>query len=154
MDISLKLARIEDLSKIHKMQQETFAGFTEKYHSDIANLEKEDLAETIKRFHRVGNSYYFITKDDVPAGVICTVTDMRQPMKHLSLLWVQPEYQRQGLGQKAIKLVERMYGKKNWTVNAIKQDKDAIRFYENAGYKQTDDVKNINENLSVVLMSK
>ena len=43
---------MEDLSKIHKMQQETFAGFTEKYHSNIANLEKEDLAETIKRFHR------------------------------------------------------------------------------------------------------
>lgn len=154
MAITLQLAREEDLSKIHKMQQEAFAGFTKKYHSDVANLEKEDLAESIKRFHRAGNSYYFIVNNKKPVGVICVVANMRAVMKKLSLLWVMPKYQRHGFGHKAIELVEKMYGNKHWKLNVIKQESDVVRFYEGVGYHKTNDVDDINEHLSIMVMNK
>lgn len=154
MALRLQLAREEDLSKIHKMQQEAFKGFTQKYQSDVANLEKEDLAESIKRFHRTGNSYYFIMDNKKPVGVICVVASLRAVMKHLSLLWIMPKFQRKGFGHKAVEIVENMYGKKNWNLNVIEQESDVIRFYEDVGYRKTNDVKKINDRLSIMVMDK
>jgi ribosomal protein S18 acetylase RimI-like enzyme len=50
---------------------------------------------------------------------------------------VLPQYQRLGIAQKAIRMVEALHGSSNWELSTILQEKVNCRLYEKMGYRQT-----------------
>ena len=148
----LKVVLEEDLKKVLEMQKIGFAEWDSKYHDYIVT--KEPFEKLLARFKRPGVFYYFIVKNKEPIGVICVRIDEATGIKRISPIWIMPEYINQGYGQKAIKLLEEIYGTSDWVLRTAIDEERNIHFYQKLGYKLTDDIEVMNKYLTLVLLTK
>ena len=65
-----------------------------------------------------------------------------------------PEFQGQGIAQKAIQLCEEIHGKEEWELVTILQEPKNCYLYEKMGYKKTDKIKIINKKLTLICYEK
>ena len=72
----------------------------------------------------------------------------------ISLIFILPEYQGQGIAQKAIQLCEELHGNGNWELETILQEPRNCHLYEKMGYRQTGKTKVINERLTLTFYEK
>lgn len=56
---------------------------------------------------------------------------------HITHFFILPKYQNQGIGQKALQLIEEAYTGKPWHLFTIKQEQRNIHLYEKFGYRAT-----------------
>ena len=74
--------------------------------------------------------------------------------KRISPIFVLPEFQGQGIVQKAIRLCETIHGSKGWELDTILQEKGNCHLYEKMGYHATDKIKKINDKLTLIFYEK
>ena len=65
-----------------------------------------------------------------------------------------PEFQGEGIAQKAIRLCEEIHGNENWELDTILQEPRNCHLYEKMGYRQTDKTEVINEKLTLIIYEK
>lgn len=155
MEIELLRADIKDAKEIHAMQVEAFKELLEKYQDFDTNPANESVEKVEARLKQDFTYYYFICADSRKAGVV-RVIDKKEDRtnKRISPIFVLPEFQGQGIAQKAIRLCEEIHGNENWELDTILQEPKNCYLYEKMGYRQTGSTRAVNEKLTLVLYEK
>ncbi|WP_334305824.1 GNAT family N-acetyltransferase [Sporofaciens musculi] len=99
--------------------------------------------------------YYFICIGGQKAGAV-RVVDPKEAKtnKRISPIFILPEFQGQGIAQKAILLCEQIHGSNNWELDTILQEPKNCHLYEKLGYQKTGKTKAINDKLTLVFYEK
>ena len=137
---NLNLIRIgiEDARKLWQMQTEAFQDLYKKYQDTENSPAAENIDKTIMRLQQPFTYYYFIQEFDENVGAVRVVDKgEKDTAKRISPIFVLPQYQRLGIAQKAIRMVEALHGSSNWELSTILQEKVNCRLYEKMGYRQT-----------------
>ena len=151
MEIKLKRVVVEDLNELKEMEKACFKELLERYNDGDKNPYNESL-ERLKS--KIENSdYYFIVYDNKNVGAI-RIVKMEDNIKKISPLYVLPEYQGKGIAQTTLQMVEDMYGKEDWVLDTILEEKGNCHLYEKMGYKKTGKYKKISDIETLVYYRK
>ncbi|MCQ2579057.1 MAG: GNAT family N-acetyltransferase [Treponema sp.] len=134
--IELQKVKVDELETVHDMQIRAFASLLEKYQDYDGNPGAESLERIQKRFNAPNRNYFFIVDDDVKVGVI-QVWIREDGWKKIAPIFVNPDFQNCGYAQKAMLLAEDLFGKENWCLDTVKEEKKLCHLYEKMGYKLT-----------------
>ena len=116
MDIQIKKAGQRDAALLRSIQSDAFERLYERYNDEGSPfLESEE--DTARRMSYPDRDYYkIITEDTVIGGL--TVRRLSEGDYYLGRLFVSPSLQGNGIGQRAIKLIEDFYPDAvRWTVD-------------------------------------
>ena len=155
MEVNLLRASITDARELHTMQVEAFSELLEKYQDFDTSPASENADKVEARLKQGFTYYYFICVGSKKVGAIRSI-DEKEPGKNkrISPIFVLPEFQGQGIAQKAIRLCEEKHGSKNWELDTILQEPRNCHLYEKMGYRQTGKTEVINERLTLVFYEK
>ena len=155
MEIRLLRAGVEDAEELHAMQVKSFRELFEKYQDFDTSPANESVEKVEARLKQNFTYYYFICIGMQKAGAI-RIVDKKEngKNKRISPIFVLPEFQGQGIAQKAIRLCEEIHGKEDWELDTILQEPQNCHLYEKMGYRQTGKTEVINERLTLVFYEK
>ena len=155
MEIRLLRAGVEDAEELHAIQVESFRELFEKYQDFDTSPANESVEKVEARLKQNFTYYYFICIGMQKAGAI-RIVDKKEngKNKRISPIFVLPEFQGQGIAQKAIRLCEEIHGKEDWELDTILQEPKNCHLYEKMGYRQTGKTEVINERLTLVFYEK
>ena len=146
---------IEDARKLWQMQTEAFQDLYKKYQDTENSPAAENIDKTIMRLQQPFTYYYFIQEFDENVGAVRVVDKgEKHTAKRISPIFVLPQYQRLGIAQKAIRMVEALHGSSNWELSTILQEKVNCRLYEKMGYRQTGKTEVITDKMTLVFYKK
>ena len=154
--MSLELVKItrEDLETVWKMQIDAFSELLNTYQDYDMSPGAEPVDKIIARFEMPGSFYYFIMADGEKVGVIRVVDKNDGSRKRISPLWIMKEFRGRGYAQAAITAVEEIYGKDNWSLDTILQEKGNCHLYEKMGYHRVGETEHINDRMDIVFYEK
>ena len=154
MSVTLRQAKREDIKTIWKMQVEAFTDLLEVYQDYDMSPAAEGLDKILEKFEQPWTRYYFIEAEGKDVGAIRVVDKRDGSRKRISPLWIMKEFRGKGYAQDAIRAVEDLYGKDNWCLDTILQEKGNLHLYEKMGYKRTGRIERINERMDIVFYEK
>ncbi len=155
MEVKLIRANVDDAKELHAMQVKSFRELLEKYQDFDTSPANESVEKVEARLKQEFTYFYFICLGAQKVGAI-RIVDKKETGKNkrISPVFILPEFQGQGIAQKAIRLCEEMHGKENWELDTILQEPKSCYLYEKMGYRQTGKTEVINERLTLVFLSK
>lgn len=155
MEVKLIRANVDDAKELHAMQVKSFRELLEKYQDFDTSPANESVEKVEARLKQEFTYFYFICLGAQKVGAI-RIVDKKETgkSKRISPVFILPEFQGQGIAQKAIRLCEEMHGKENWELDTILQEPKNCYLYEKMGYRQTGKTEVINERLTLVFLSK
>ena len=155
MKVKLVPVTIKDVKELHSMQIKAFKELLDKYQDFDTNPGNESIENVKERLKQNFTDYYFICIGLQKVGAIRIVdTKEAGKRKRISPLFILPEFQGQGIAQKAIQLCEEIHGKEEWELVTILQEPKNCYLYEKMGYKKTDKIKIINKKLTLICYEK
>lgn len=152
MNIDLCRVNLEDAQLLWEMQIKSFNNLFLKYQDYDTNPANEPIEKVINRLNKDNSFYYFIVADGVKVGAVRVL--INGTIKRISPIFILPEYQNKGIAQKAISLCEEIYGKSNWQLETILQEKANCHVYEKLGYKPTGKTEQINDKMTLIYYEK
>ena len=154
--MSLELVKVtrDDLETVWKMQIDAFSELLNTYQDYDMSPGAEPVDKIIARFEMPGSFYYFIMADGEKVGVIRVVDKNDGSRKRISPLWIMKEFRGRGYAQAAITAVEEIYGKDNWSLDTILQEKGNCHLYEKMGYHRVGGIEHINDRMDIVFYEK
>ena len=155
MKVELLRATIKDAKELYAMQIKTFKELLDKYQDFDTSPGNENIEKVEMRLKQHFTYYYFICVDSQKVGAI-RIVDKKEvgKKKRISPLFILPEFQGQGIAQKAICLCEQIHGKEEWQLETILQEPKNCYLYEKMVYRQTGKTEVINERLTLVFYEK
>lgn len=155
MNIKLVKADISDAEEIWTMQKEAFAELLNKYQDFDTNPANEPLEKVIMRLNQPFTYFYFIVLNGKKIGAI-RVVDKKSDndFKHISPLFIIPEYRNCGYAQAAILIVENIHGSHGWEIDTILQEAANCHLYEKMGYHKTGIIREVNSKLTLIYYKK
>jgi GNAT superfamily N-acetyltransferase len=154
MEIKLEKATNSDAESIFDIQVKAFMPLLEKYKDYQTSPANETIDRVIERINNPNGGFYKILADNILVGAICVFWKEKTQF-WISPMFILPEYQGQGIGQKAILLVEEMFPQViSWELATILEEKRNCYLYEKMGYTQTGLRKKINDNTTLVYYYK
>lgn len=155
MEITLVRANIQDAEKLWKMQTVAFQDLYAKYQDPETSPATETLDKIIMRLEQPFTHYYFIDVNGINVGAI-RVVDTKEPnkCKRISPIFIKKEFRGLGYAQQAIRLAEEIHGSSGWKLDTILQEKGNCHLYEKLGYRQTGEIKVVNERMTLVFYQK
>ena len=155
MNIKLIEASEADAEEIWNMQKSAFTELLEKYQDFETSPANEPLEKTLNRLRQPFTYFYFIELTGVKIGAIRVVDKkLNAEPKHISPLFIMPEYRNKGFAQQAIIQVEKIHGSCGWEIDTILQEPSNCHLYEKLGYTKTDKVKRINPLMDLTFYKK
>ena len=154
MVISLTKSELKDAENIHAMQIKSFIPLLEKYQDYETSPVNEPIEKIIDKINQPFTNYYIIKSDSLDVGGVRIV---KKNDKHyrVSIIFILPEYQGKGIAQEVFKILEQIYSDANeWELDTILQEQGNCHLYEKVGYKQTGEIKVINDRLTLVFYKK
>ena len=152
MEIQLIRATVEDAEELLHIQKESFQTEYERYQDErspfLMSLERMRL-----RINYPESAYYRIVHEDTTVGGIW-VYEKEPGFFRLNILYVLPQYQSRGIGQRAIAMVEALHDAVRWELDCPEDLPANRRCYERAGYRLTGEREIINEKLTLVYYGK
>lgn len=136
------------------MQRAAFAELLEKYEDYETSPANEPLDKTVNRLNSPVTYFYFIRVGSENVGAIRVVDKKNGDDKRISPIFIMPEYRGNGYAQAAIKAVEAIHGASGWELDTILQEAGNCRLYEKAGYRKTDKLQRVNENMTLIFYKK
>ena len=155
MEVTLLRAGLEDAEELHAMQIKTFGELLDKYQDYDMNPANESLEKVEMRLKQSFTCYYFICAGSQKAGAI-RIVDKKEAgkSKRISPLFILPEFQGQGIAQRAIRLCEEIHGTEEWELETILQEPKNCHLYEKMGYRKTGKTEIVNDKLTLVYYEK
>ncbi len=155
MDIQLFKAELKDAQTIWEMQVKSFQKLLDKYQDFETSPASETVDNVRRRLEQENTYYYFICMADEKVGAVRVIDYHKEnENKRISPIFVLPEFQGQGIAQKAIRLCEAVHGSKGWELDTILQEKGNCHLYEKMGYHATDRTEKINDKLTLIFYHK
>lgn len=155
MGIELIKAEEKDASEIWTMQITSFAELLRKYRDYDASPGNEPLEKVVARLRQPFTYFYFIVSNGVKIGAIRVIDKHSESeLKHISPLFILPEYRNRGYAQEAIIKVEQIHGADGWELDTILQEATNCRLYEKMGYQRTGKSIIINPRTTLIFYKK
>ncbi len=155
MEIKLIRADESHAEEIWNMQKASFYNLLIKYRDYETNPGNEPLEKVVKRLKQPYTYFYFISLNNKNIGAIRIVDKKSNTEpKHISPIFILPEYRNKGYAQSAILLAEKIHGACGWEIDTILQERANCRLYEKLGYRKTDKIKNVNSLMSLIFYIK
>lgn len=155
MDIQLVKAELKDAQTIWEMQVKSFQKLLDKYQDFETSPASESVDNVRRRLEQENTYYYFICMANEKVGAVRVIDYHKEnENKRISPIFVLPEFQGQGIAQKAIRLCEAVHGSKGWELDTILQEKGNCHLYEKMGYHATDRTEKINDKLTLIYYEK
>ena len=152
MKINLIKATEKDAELIHQMQVESFYELYLKYKDEETSPVNESVDKIVQKLRRPDSHFYLIKFENHFVGGIRVV--VKNNCKRISPLFVLPQYRNKGIAQDAISEVERIYGKENWELETILNEKINEHLYKKMGYHLDEKTTVINDKLILVSYRK
>ncbi len=147
--------RLEDAQKLWAMQVKAFAALYQKYQDTETSPATETVERIVTRLQQPFTYYYFIQENGENVGAVRVVDKKENKTpKRISPIFILPQFQNQGLAQKAIRAVEELHGSSNWELDTILQEKGNCYLYEKIGYHPTGKTKVINDKMTLIFYKK
>ena len=138
-----------------KMQVAAFQDLYAKYKDTETSPATEPLEKVVMRLEQADTYYYYIKVEDVIVGAVRVVdTKEANKSKRISPIFIMNEFRGRGYAQQAIQLAEDIHGSSNWELDTILQEEGNCHLYEKLGYRQTGEVKVVNERMTLVFYHK
>lgn len=155
MNLELIRAGVEDAEHLWEMQVEAFMELYNKYQDTESSPATEPIEKIIIRLEQPFTYYYYIQVDNDIVGAI-RVVDKKEDgkAKRISPIFVMPNYRNKGIAQKAIIEAEKIHDASNWELDTILQEEGNCHLYEKMGYRQTGEIKVINDKMTLVFYVK
>ena len=154
MSVTLQKANREDMHELWQMQVDAFKGLLEVYHDYDMSPAAESYERILQKYEFTGTTYYFIVADGKRVGGIRIIDKKDGSRKRISPIWIMPGVRNQGYAQQAILEAERIYGKDNWSLDTILQEKGNLHLYEKLGYRQIGKIEKISDLMDIVFYEK
>lgn len=150
MIVRLQPAKAEDAVRLSEMQTRAFmpqvllrGGF-----------ETSPAAETpdrmLERITSAKSHSFIIVADDMYAGMI-RIKELNDGACKISPIFVLPEFQNQGIGQKAMALAEEMFpSARLWTLFCVREEEKNVYFYEKLGFEKNGYERKLAENITLI----
>ncbi|MEN2767426.1 GNAT family N-acetyltransferase [Ornithinibacillus xuwenensis] len=153
MNLILEKAIITDAVELLKMQTQAFTPLLEKYQDYHTSPANETIDRVTERITNPEGAFYKILLEGLMVGAIC-VTSKKEYM-WISPMFILPEFQGQGIAQKAIKLAEEKHPDfKRWELATIQEEERNCYLYEKMGYVKMGIAKEINERATLIYYQK
>jgi GNAT superfamily N-acetyltransferase len=153
MNLTLEKAIITDAVELLKMQTQAFTPLLEKYRDYHTSPANETIDRVTERITNPEGAFYKILLEGLLVGAIC-VTSKKEYM-WISPMFILPEFQGQGIAQKAIKLAEEKHPDfKRWELATIQEEERNCYLYEKMGYVKMGIAKEINERATLIYYQK
>ena len=150
MNIKLERIGVNDCEKLWKMQVEAFSELLEKYRDYDTSPANEPASRMEERLKQPFTYYYFIMDGETAVGAI-RVVDMKDGShKRISPIFIMKEFRGKGYAQAAIKAVEELHGRDDWSLGTILQEAGNCHLYEKMGYHRTGESEMINERMTII----
>ena len=153
-DIRLILAKPGDEKIIHALKYSSFLPLYERYKDDETSPAKEPIEKVITKLKSEDTDYYIINAGSKPVGGIRVVDDgieNGRHVYHISPLFIIPEYQNMGIGQRVMQMIFDMYEDADiWRLSTIKQEAGNCHLYEKCGFKLVGNEMPINDKMTIV----
>lgn len=154
MDISLFRSGLNEASKIHEMQIKAFIPLLNKYRDYETNPANEPLERVIDRLKQAYTDYYIIRNSNISVGAI-RIQRKENNIYRVGPVFILPEYQGKGIAQKVFSIIEDMYNDARfWELDTILQEQGNCYLYEKLGYRRTGEIKQINDEMTIVSYEK
>lgn len=155
MEIELLRAGVVDAKELHAMQLEAFRDLLDKYQDFDTSPGCESVEKVEARLRQDFTYYYFICQATQKVGAIRIVDKKEAGVdKRISPLFILPQFQGRGIGQKAIQTCEEIHGAAGWALETILQEEKNCYLYEKMGYRRTGKTEAVNERLTLVFYEK
>lgn len=155
MEITLVRANIQDAENLWKMQIAAFQDLYAKYQDPETSPATETLEKTMTRLEQPYTYYYYIKVGDCIVGAVRVVdTKEANKSKRISPIFIMKKFRGKGYAQQAMQLAEEIHGSSGWKLDTILQEKGNCHLYEKLGYRQTGEVKVVNERMTLAFYHK
>ena len=147
----IKLQKIDSAQTVAAwdIQQRAFRPLLEKYQDYDKSPAAEDTETLRQKIERPDTDSYLFWKDEIPVGWVRVIR--KGDCCKISALSVIPEYQNQGIAQKALRQIEKRYPcAKKWVLDTILQEKGNCHLYEKLGYTRTGEPYPVNEKMTLI----
>jgi len=144
----------KDAEIIHAMQIKSFMPLLEKYQDYETSPVNEPIEKIINKINQSFTDYYIIKSGSLDVGCVRIV---KKSDKHyrVGIIFVLPEHQGKRIAQEVFQILEQIYYDANgWELDTILQEKSNCHLYEKVGYRQTGEMKIINDKLTLVFYKK
>ena len=153
-DITLRIAKEEDMQAVWEMQIEAFSDLLKKYRDYDTSPGAESFEIVMERYRQPWTTYYFIEANNETVGVIRVIDKRDGSRKRISPIWIMQEHRNKGYAQAAIAALEQIHGSENWCLDTILQEEGNLHLYEKKGYHQTGQTEKINDSMDIVFYEK
>jgi len=154
MDFQLVRATADDAQDLLNMQRKCFKNHFERYQDLSGSPYKELLEKMLFKINHEQGSYYKIVSSKVLIGAIW-IFEKESKIFRVGILYILPEYQGKGVGQKALAMAENLHGDaKGWELECPEDLSVNRRCYEKAGYILTGEKEIINDRLTLLYYKK
>lgn len=136
------------LDDVFDIQQQAFLPLFQKYR-DSVNPYLESKDTVLRKYSRPDTFGYVFLEQGKPVGAVRIVC--KDDIHKVSALAVLPEYQNQGIAQRALTEIGHLHsGAETWVLDTLLQEKKNCHLYEKLGYIRTGDPVVVNERLTLV----
>jgi GNAT superfamily N-acetyltransferase len=93
--------------------------------------------------------------DETKVGVVRLLIQNETGRVQISPIFILPDYQNQGIAQKAFTEIESLFQPNNgWILQTIEEEEGNCHLYEKIGYVQSGATKRINNNMHIITYEK
>jgi len=154
MNIQLIKATTSDAEAMQKMQIESFTPHFQRYKDVATTPVNEPLEKMLNRINYEKGSYFKIIADNIHAGCVW-VYENAPNLYRIGIMYISPEFQCKGVGQKALTIAESLFPKaESWELDCPADLSLNRHCYEKVGYRLTKETKTINDELTLVYYRK
>lgn len=155
MEVRLERAIESDAKSIFDIQILAFTPLLEKYKDFNTNPANETIDRVVQRINNPYGGFYKIFADNILVGAVCIFWREETTQFWISPMFISPEFQEQGIAQKAIHLIEELFPQATtWELATVLEEERNCYLYEKMGYVKTGVTKQINDNASLIFYKK
>jgi len=154
MNIQLIKATTSDAEAMQRMQIESFTPHYQRYMDVETSPVNESLEKMIYRVNYEKGCYFKIIVDSIHTGCVW-VHEVAPKLYRIGIIYISPEFQCKGVGQKALAIVESLFPEtESWELDCPADMAINRNCYEKVGYRFTGETKLINDKLTLVSFRK
>ena len=152
--VVLQEATTENIREVWEMQIKAFEDLLQKYQDYDMSPGAETFEKIMAKFNQPWTKYYFILDRDKKVGCIRIIDKRDGSRKRISPIWIMEEHRNKGYAQQTFIEIEKLYGKDNWSLDTILQEKGNIHLYEKVGYHRTGEIEHIKDGMDIVFFER
>lgn len=145
----------KDIDTVFAIQQAAYAPLYEKYQDHNTSPYAESKETVLRKYTAPNTVGYLFVQEGIAVGTVRVHFSPEKSTARISALGVLPQYQGQGIAQKALMGIERLHKDvKSWTLDTILQEAGNCHLYEKLGYRRLPKTEELQENMTIVFYEK